>query len=120
VQATIPFVNSFPTRGVIFEDPETGWLTPDAYLSGNVKHKLQVAEKAALAERRFARNVDALRIVIPPDILPGQIDVRCFRTRTVPILKAAAGSKNVVNLRKPCSLASLLKSERRSGNGSRL
>jgi N12 class adenine-specific DNA methylase len=63
-------------EGMIFEDPETGWQTADAFLSGNVKHKLQVAEKAKLAEPRFARNVDALRIVIPPDILPGQIDVR--------------------------------------------
>ncbi|MBV9898067.1 MAG: DEAD/DEAH box helicase family protein [Chloroflexi bacterium] len=63
-------------EGLIFEDPELGWQTADAYLSGNVKHKLKVAENAALAEPRFAVNVDALRIVIPRDIPPGQIDVR--------------------------------------------
>ncbi len=62
--------------GLIFEDPEAGWQTADAYLSGNVKHKLAIAEKAALAESRFGRNVDALRAVIPADIPPGQIDVR--------------------------------------------
>jgi N12 class adenine-specific DNA methylase len=62
--------------GLIFEDPENAWQTADAYLSGNVKRKLAVAEKAALAEIRFEHNVDALRRVIPPDIPPGQIEVR--------------------------------------------
>src|SRR5216683_3651789 len=62
--------------GLIFDDPEGGWQTSDAYLSGNVKRKLQVASKAALAEPRFQRNVEALQVVIPPDIPPGQIEVR--------------------------------------------
>src|SRR6202011_2915953 len=30
--------------GLIFEDPEAGWQTADAYLSGNVKRKLAMAE----------------------------------------------------------------------------
>jgi N12 class adenine-specific DNA methylase len=46
--------------GLIFDDPEGGWHTADAYLSGDVKRKLQVASKAALAELRFQRNVEAL------------------------------------------------------------
>jgi N12 class adenine-specific DNA methylase len=62
--------------GLMFEDPEDGWQTADAYLSGNVKRKLAVAEKVALAETRFELNVEALRVVIPPDIPPGQIEVR--------------------------------------------
>jgi N12 class adenine-specific DNA methylase len=60
----------------VFEDPEAGWQTADAYLSGNVKHKLRVAERAARAEPRFLPNVEALHVVIPPDIAPGQIEVR--------------------------------------------
>src|SRR5712691_10766535 len=62
--------------GLIFEDPEAGWQTADAYLSGNVKRKLAIAERAALAESRFQGNVEALRLVIPADITPGQNDVR--------------------------------------------
>ncbi len=68
--------DSLAADGLIFEDPEAWWETADAYLSGNVKRKLAVVEKAALAEARFARNVDALRLVIPADIPPGQIEVR--------------------------------------------
>jgi len=62
--------------GLIFDDPEAGWQNADAYLSGNVKRKLASAQKAAQAEPRFARNVEALQAVIPADIPPGQIEVR--------------------------------------------
>jgi N12 class adenine-specific DNA methylase len=62
--------------GLIFEDPEAGWQTADAYLSGNVKRKLATAERATVAEPRFQHNIDALRLVIPADIPPGQIEVR--------------------------------------------
>ena len=36
--------------GLIFDDPECGWQTADAYLSGNVKRKLATAEMATVAE----------------------------------------------------------------------
>jgi len=62
--------------GLIFEDPEAGWQTADAYLSGNVKRKLATAQRAMVAEPRFQHNVDALQLVIPADIPPGQIEVR--------------------------------------------
>src|SRR6266568_1901673 len=62
--------------GLIFEDPEAGWQTADAYLSGNVKRKLATAQSAMVAEPRFQHNVDALQLVIPADIPPGQIEVR--------------------------------------------
>ncbi len=57
---------------LIFKDPETGkWETADAYLSGNVRDKLAVAERAGT---EFSRNVSALREVQPEDVLPGDID----------------------------------------------
>ncbi len=57
---------------LIYRDPETGaWQTADEYLSGNVREKLKIAE-ATGAE--FARNADALKLVQPHDVLPGDID----------------------------------------------
>jgi N12 class adenine-specific DNA methylase len=57
---------------LIFQDPETGkWETTDAYLSGNVREKLAVAEKAG---PEYARNVSTLIEVQPEDVLPGEID----------------------------------------------
>jgi len=57
---------------LIFPDPEAkAWQTADAYLSGNVRHKLAAAEQAGTA---YARNVKALRNVQPEDVLPGDID----------------------------------------------
>src|SRR4029079_10341273 len=57
---------------LIFEDPESrSWQTADAYLSGNVRAKLAVAEAAGPS---YARNAEALRAVQPEDVLPGDID----------------------------------------------
>lgn len=57
---------------LIYRDPESkGWQTADDYLSGNVRHKLAVAEEAG---PDFARNVEVLRLVQPEDVLPGDID----------------------------------------------
>ena len=57
---------------LIFLDPESkDWQTADAYLSGNVRSKLAIAEEAGPA---FARNAEALRSVQPEDVLPGDID----------------------------------------------
>jgi N12 class adenine-specific DNA methylase/SAM-dependent methyltransferase len=57
---------------LIFLDPESkAWLTADVYLSGNVRHKLRVAEQA---DPNFARNASALAAVQPEDVLPGDID----------------------------------------------
>ena len=52
------------------------WETADAYLSGPVRHKLAAAEIAAKLEARYARNVDALRLVQPQDLLPSDITAR--------------------------------------------
>jgi N12 class adenine-specific DNA methylase len=64
---------------LIYEDPFTGqWQTSDAYLSGNVREKLGVAQLAA-SERggeRFGRNVRALEAAQPRELLPGEISAR--------------------------------------------
>lgn len=62
----------------VFDDPETGELVhAPAYLSGNVRVKLEAAE-AALEEGRdeFRVNVDALRPVIPAPIGVEDIQAR--------------------------------------------
>ena len=57
---------------LIFLDPESKtWQTADAYLSGNVRAKLVAAEAAG---PKFVRNAEALRVVQPEDVLPGDID----------------------------------------------
>ena len=57
---------------LVYRDPETGtWETADAYLSGNVRAKLQAAQHAGAD---FARNAEALQAVQPEDVLPGDID----------------------------------------------
>lgn len=61
---------------LLFNDPQNGWQTRDAYLSGNVKQKLAQAEAAASADPRFARNVDALKAVQPKDIEAVDIAVK--------------------------------------------
>jgi N12 class adenine-specific DNA methylase/predicted RNA methylase len=62
---------------LVFEEPETGRLVPAAeYLSGNVRRKLAVAERAAAGDPRIAVNVDALREVVPRDLGPDEITAR--------------------------------------------
>ena len=57
---------------LIFHDPESSaWQTADAYLSGNVRAKLAMAQRAGPA---YARNALALSAVQPEDVLPGDID----------------------------------------------
>src|SRR5262249_29730829 len=57
---------------LIYRDPETSsWQTADAYLAGNVRSKLVLAERSGPA---FARNAAALQDVQPEDVLPGDID----------------------------------------------
>ena len=55
----------------------TGGLIPAAaYLSDNVRRKLDTARAAAEQDPRFEVNVAALRAVVPPDIAPDDIAVR--------------------------------------------
>lgn len=65
-------------EGLVYHDPESGeWETTDAYLSGNVRHKLTVAR---LAGTRYERNAKALEAVIPADLSPSEIGTRIGST----------------------------------------
>ena len=73
-------------HGVIFKDPmtqggeETGWVTADEYLSGNVREKLRVAELAAASDPAFTVNTEYLRKAQPKDLDASEIDVRLGAT----------------------------------------
>lgn len=57
----------------IFELPQGGWETSDAYLSGNIVQKLREAKAAAALDSKFVRNVLALNAVLPEPLKPGEI-----------------------------------------------
>lgn len=77
-QASSAFLPDMADRGLIFLNPETSqWETADAYLAGNVRSKLEMAEAAG---GEFVRNVDALKGVVPADLGPGEIDARIGST----------------------------------------
>jgi N12 class adenine-specific DNA methylase/predicted RNA methylase len=61
---------------LLYKAPDGSYETADAYLTGNVRHKLAAAEKAAETDSSFRRNVEALRGVIPVDIPAIDIDVK--------------------------------------------
>ncbi|KQZ99921.1 lactate dehydrogenase [Mesorhizobium sp. Root157] len=61
----------------IFRDSESGsWQTADAYLSGQVRDKLKVAQAAASLDPAIERNVRALIDVQPADLRPSDITAR--------------------------------------------
>ena len=61
---------------LVYEDPVTGHVAADAYLSGNVKKKLAEARQAAQRDPAFERNVRALEGVQPADIEAVDISVK--------------------------------------------
>jgi N12 class adenine-specific DNA methylase/predicted RNA methylase len=77
-QASSAFLPDMADRGLIYLNPESSqWETADAYLAGNVRSKLEMAEAAG---GEFVRNVDALKAVMPADLGPGEIDARIGST----------------------------------------
>lgn len=59
----------FRESGAAFENPRLGiWETPESYLSGFVKDKLEEAKQAAESDDSFKRNVEALEKVQPEPI----------------------------------------------------
>jgi N12 class adenine-specific DNA methylase len=60
----------------VYLNPEGEWETADKYLSGDVRAKLKTAEAAAEINPVYSRNVEALKAVQPPDLLPGDIGAR--------------------------------------------
>ena len=62
---------------LIFLNPGNNeWEIRERYLSGNVRQKLNVAEKAAETDAQFRTNVSALQEVMPPDIEAVDIGVQ--------------------------------------------
>ena len=53
---------------------ETGWVTADEYLSGNVREKLRVAELAAASDPAFAVNAEYLKKAQPKDLDASEIE----------------------------------------------
>ena len=66
----------------IFLDPQAwragleAWRTANAYLSGPVRKKLEIAIDAAFEHPRFERNVEALKEASPEDLKPSEITAR--------------------------------------------
>lgn len=75
-------------NGMIFRDPQitkdddplSGWVTADEYLSGNVRDKLEIAQSAAEKDAAYQGNVEALKKAMPPEIPASDIDVRLGAT----------------------------------------
>lgn len=68
-------------NGVIFKNPiSEEWETADAYLSGNVRNKLETAENFAKNEPMYAVNVEALKRVQPKELDASEIEVRLGAT----------------------------------------
>jgi N12 class adenine-specific DNA methylase len=66
---------------LVYENPESGrWETADAYLSGNVRHKLAVARAAAAIDKKYHRNIAPLEGAQPADLTPGEISARLGST----------------------------------------
>ena len=71
--------------GVIFKNPDTQeWETADEYLSGNVREKLRIAEKAAESEDIYKNNAEALENVQPKKLDASEIEIR-LGTMWIPI-----------------------------------
>lgn len=58
------------------DNQKNAWIIREAYLSGNVRSKLRVAEKFAEKNDLFGRNVEALKAVQPKALKAGDIDFK--------------------------------------------
>ena len=74
-------------QGVIYPDPaqreengEPVYETADAYLSGDIRQKLALAQQEADQDERYQLNVEALGKVLPEPIKAGDISVRLGTT----------------------------------------
>ena len=54
--------------GLVFDTPDGDLEPREAYLSGNVRAKLDQAQAAAIEDPRFEANIEALRQVMPRDL----------------------------------------------------
>ena len=58
---------------IVYKDPVEGWVTADAYLSGDVKTKLAQVKLSVDSDSSLSRNIVALEGVIPKGKLPSEI-----------------------------------------------
>ncbi len=58
-----------------YRNPEGDWEEAEQYASGNIRHKLKVAEEAAKIDPTLQRNVESLKAVMPEDVSPANIMV---------------------------------------------
>lgn len=71
-------MEALASQGLVFRDPESGqWTERDAFLSGNVRKKLVIAEQAG---PEFAAEAEALRGIVPDDLGPSDIVARLGAT----------------------------------------
>jgi N12 class adenine-specific DNA methylase len=63
-------------EGLVYETHDGRYVTAEEYLSGNVRLKLREAEAAAKLNSTFARNVEALKGVVPPALGQEEITAR--------------------------------------------
>ncbi len=84
-EKTTQVINELQQQGLIFKTPQSGtieqnqysgWQTADEYLSGNVRKKLEQAQKIAKQYPEFEINVTALEKVQPKDLEASEIGVR--------------------------------------------
>lgn len=68
--------DEFRHSGLAFHDPEQGWQSRAEYLSGNVRHKLKLAQAAAEQDPNFKPNVLALEANQPDEIAHDDISAR--------------------------------------------
>ena len=70
----------FRVPGQLEKDGTPHYVTADEYLSGNVRHKLRQAQRAAQQDPVYAVNVEALTAAQPKDLDASEIEVRLGAT----------------------------------------
>ena len=70
----------FRVPGQLEKDGTPHYVTADEYLSGNVRHKLRQAQRAAQQYPVYAVNVEALTAAQPKDLDASEIEVRLGAT----------------------------------------
>lgn len=88
------------TKDLLFELPNSdgSYETKDAYLSGDVKTKLEQAKIAAETDERFEKNVEALEAVQPKDIPFDDIVIH-MGARWIPVEMYNEFAKEILGLR---------------------
>ena len=91
-------------KGAIFLNPQSqNWETDDAYLSGNIREKLAVAEAATITDTRYQENVEVLKSVLPEELKATEIDAR-LGSAWIPESDIEKFAHELLNLTSPESL----------------